>query len=154
MANTVGTHCERPIIWSVCVRAADRGADLSVLKHVTAGQDETFADVNKAFCGANKLRDRWLKERAHQCLRTQCDDVRFEHLQQLFTKSALRKVTKPMTISATIITSVFFFSKRMNCSGRFHKMLGIGFVFFFGWVDETTFPLPPPPASPSRHPHP
>ena len=34
-------------------RVADPGANLCVFKNVTAGQDETFADVNKASCGAN-----------------------------------------------------------------------------------------------------
>ena len=44
-------------------------------KNVTAGQDDTCGDVNKASSGAIKIPDRWLPERAHKCLRTQYDDV-------------------------------------------------------------------------------
>ena len=35
----------------------------SVFKNVTAGQDETYADANKASSGAVEIRDRWVKER-------------------------------------------------------------------------------------------
>ena len=46
---------------------------MSVFKIVTAGQDDTYADVNKASSGAIEIRDRWLKVRAQECLRD--DDV-------------------------------------------------------------------------------
>ena len=42
---------------------------------MAADQDEAYADVNKASREANEIRDRWLKQRAHQCQRTQCDVV-------------------------------------------------------------------------------
>ena len=58
-----------------CGRAADPGANLCAFRNVTADQDEAYADVNIASCEANEVRDRWLKERAHQCQRTQCDVV-------------------------------------------------------------------------------
>ena len=84
---------------------------------------------NKASSGANEMRDRWLKERAQQHLRTECDDASYLTLstgnrQQLFFKSALCKVIKCMIISSTITTNGFS-SKRMNCSCGFKKMLGM-----------------------------
>ena len=45
------------------------------LQNAMVGQAKTFADVNKASRGANEIRDKWLRDRAHQCLRTQYDDV-------------------------------------------------------------------------------
>ena len=41
-------------------RGADLGENLSLFKNVTAGPDETHADVNKASCGANEVRDNWI----------------------------------------------------------------------------------------------
>ena len=56
----------------VIQRPCDRAA-VSVFKIVTAGQDETDADVNRASSGAIEIRDRWLKVLAQECLRD--DDV-------------------------------------------------------------------------------
>ena len=58
----------------------DPGANLSVFRGVTAGQDETYADVKKARNTLTFLSSRWL-------------------LQQLFLNPALCKVVKCMTIS-------------------------------------------------------
>ena len=64
-----GQHIQRH-----CGRA-DPAANLFVFKNVIAGQDETYADVNTSSSGAIEIRHRWLKGRAHKCLRTQYDDV-------------------------------------------------------------------------------
>ena len=52
-------------ILTPCGRAADPSAKLSVFKNVTAGKDETYADVNRASGGAIEIRERWLKMRTH-----------------------------------------------------------------------------------------
>ena len=48
---------------------------LTKLSLWTDGQDEKNADVNTACSRAVEIRDRWLTERAHECLGTQYDDV-------------------------------------------------------------------------------
>ena len=71
VCNKLSTPFECPIcsffqkfIQRPCGRVADLGANLYLFKHVLA---------NKASSGAIDIRDRWLKERARECLRTQHD---------------------------------------------------------------------------------
>ena len=48
---------------------------------MTAGQDETYADVNKASSGAIDVRDR-LKDLTHEFVRTQYDGDFLRHVEQ------------------------------------------------------------------------
>ena len=75
-----------------------RVANLSVFKNVDAGQDETFADVNKA---ANEIRQ------AHQCLRTHCDDV------SPLTLSSCKSFSSNM-LCARLSSASYWFSHHTN----------------------------------------
>ena len=92
--------------------AADPCASLSVFKILTAGQDETCAEVNKAPNGAIEKRDKWLKEGAHK----------------LFAYTIRRRFSPHVEPLATVVLHIYI----LFCNGfRFKVSTTLCFVMVF-----------------------